>query len=109
MREVIWLDSAVKDVVRLKGFIAKDNPNAAKQAAVAIKEIIQRLIELPALGKPVEDFPHYHDVLIRFGAGGYVMRYRVHLNIIYVVHIRHYRENDFKSKNKIGIKGYEKS
>jgi plasmid stabilization system protein ParE len=96
MRGIVWLDSAVNDVVRLKGFIAKDNPNAAKQAADAIKENVQRLIELPSLGKPVEDLPQYHDLLIRFGVVGYVLRYRVHLDMIYVVHIRHYRENDFK-------------
>jgi len=96
MREIVWLDSAVNDVVRLREFIAKENPTAAKKAAQAIKEAAQRLLEAPSIGKPVKDLPHYRDLLTRFGAGGYVVRYRVHAETIYIVHIRHYRETDFK-------------
>jgi plasmid stabilization system protein ParE len=96
MREIVWLDSAVNDVVRLREFIAKENPSAAKKAAVAIKEATQYLIETPSMGKPVTDLPQYRDLLIRFGAGGYVIRYRIHAEIIYIIHIRHYREVDFK-------------
>lgn len=97
MREIVWLDSAVNDVVRLREFIAKENPNAAKKAAEAIKEAAQRLIESPLIGKPIKDLPQYRDLLARFGAGGYVLRYRIHAEIIYIVHIRHYREVDFRS------------
>lgn len=96
MREIVWLDSAVNDVVRLREFIAKENPTAAKKAAEAIKEAAQRLIEAPSIGKPVKDLPQYRDLLTRFGAGGYVVRYRVHAETVYIVHIRHYREADFK-------------
>jgi len=96
MREIVWLDSAVNDVVRLREFIAKENPTAAKKAAQAIKEAAQRLLEAPSIGKPVKDLPPYRDLLNRFGAGGYVVRYRVHAETIYIVHIRHYRETDFK-------------
>lgn len=96
MREIVWLDSAVNDVVRLREFIVKENPNAAKNAAAAIKDATQQLIEAPSIGKPVKDLPPYRDLFARFGAGGYVVRYRVHAETIYVVHIRHYRELDFK-------------
>ena len=96
MREIVWLDSAVNDVVRLREFIAKENPTAAKKAGQAIKEATQRLIEAPSTGKPVKDLPQYRDLLTRFGAGGYVVRYRGYAETIYIVHIRHYREADFK-------------
>jgi toxin ParE1/3/4 len=96
MRELVWLDSAVNDIARLRQFIIKENPEAAKRAAEAIKDAAARLIELPTVGKPVKDLPQYRDLLARFGAGGYVIRYRIHGEIIYIVHIRHYRENDFK-------------
>lgn len=96
MWEIVWLDSAVNDIVRLKTFITKDNPNAANQAAKAIKESVQLVSEYPSIGKPVDDLPQYRDLLIRFGAGGYIQRYRVHLEIIYIVQVRHYRENHFK-------------
>ena len=96
MREIVWLDSAVNDVVRLREFIAKENPSAAKKSAEAIKDAAQRLIEAPSMGRPVKDLPQFRDLLTRFGAGGYVLRYRVHSETVYIVHIRHYREADFK-------------
>lgn len=96
MREIVWLDSAVDDMVRLREFIAKENPTAAKKAAEAIKSAAKLLMETPAIGKPVPDLSPYRDLLTRFGAGGYVIRYRLHAETIYIVHIRHYREIDFK-------------
>lgn len=96
MRKIVWLDSAVNDVVRLKAFIAKENKDAAKRAATAIETAASRLVENPLIGKPVNNLPDYRDLLTRFGAGGYVLRYRALSEIIYIVHVRHYRENDFQ-------------
>lgn len=95
MRELVWLDSAVNDITRLRTFIAKENPYAAKRAAEVIKGAVTHLIEHPLVGKPVKDLPQYRDLLVRFGAGGYVLRYRIHLDTLYVVHVRHYREHAF--------------
>jgi plasmid stabilization system protein ParE len=96
MREIVWLNSAVSDVVRLREFIAQENSGAAKKAALAIKDAAQRLLETPSIGKPVKDLPLFRDLLVRFGAGGYVLRYRAHAGTIYIVHVRHYREADFR-------------
>ncbi len=98
MRELVWLESAVDDVAKLRAFITKENPDAAKRAAEAIKEATQRLIDFPTIGKPVKDLSPYRDLLIRFGASGYVLRYRMYLENIYIVHVRHYRELDFGIK-----------
>lgn len=96
MRKIIWLESAVNDVSRLRSFISTNNPIAAKNAAAAIKSAVKQLIQNPSIGKPVPDLSHYRDLLIRFGAGGYVIRYRLYDDTIYIVHVRHYREDDFK-------------
>lgn len=96
MRKITWLESAVDDVARLRAFIAKNNPSAAKNAALAIKSAVKQLMQNPSIGKQVTDLSPYRDLLTRFGAGGYVIRYRLHDNTIYIVHVRHYRENDFK-------------
>lgn len=96
MRKLIWLDSAVNDVVRLREFIAANNPKAAKQAAEILKQAAAKLIEIPNIGKPAPDLLDYRDLKIRFGAAGYIMRYRIYRNDIYVVHVRHYRELEFK-------------
>jgi plasmid stabilization system protein ParE len=96
MRELIWSDAAITNLVRLRKFISEGNPNAAKKAAEAINDAAQRLIETPLIGKPVKDLIDYRDLLTRFGAGGYVIRYRIFSDSIYVVNVRHYREFNFK-------------
>ena len=96
MGKLVWLDSAVNDLVRLREFIAKENLDAAKRAAEAIKEAARHLQDTPLIGKPVQDLHPHRDLLIRFGAAGYVMRYRIHLDLIYIINIRHYREVRFK-------------
>ncbi len=97
MHELIWLDSAVDDIVRLREFIAAHNSKAAKKAAQTIKQAVNKLAELPNIGKPAEDLPDYRDLYIRFGAAGYVLRYRTYQDNIYIVHIRHYRELEFQN------------
>lgn len=97
MKKLIWLDSAVDDVVRLRSFIAKNNAVAAKNAAKAIQFATKYLIQNLSIGKPVSDLMSYRDLLTRFGVAGYVIRYRVYNDTIYIVHVRHYREDNFKS------------
>jgi plasmid stabilization system protein ParE len=96
MLEIVWLESAIDDVVRLRKFIAKENPEAAKRAAQAIKSATLHLKEFPEMGKPVKEPIHYRDLSVRFGAGGYILRYRMYLDIIYIVHVRHFKEASFK-------------
>lgn len=94
MREVIWLNSAVKDTVPLRDFIVENNPNAVQKAAGALKNAILKLRENPLVGKPLKELPTYRDLLARFAAGGYVLRYRIHGDAIYIVHVRTYREEE---------------
>lgn len=93
--KVVWLDSAVDDVVRLRAFIQQHNPTAAAKAAQRLIEAAKLLEAHPNLGKPVDTLPSYRDLGIRFGASGYVLRYRIHDDVVYVAHIRHYRESGF--------------
>ncbi len=97
MKQIIWLESAANDVARLRSLIAKNNPTAAKNAAEAIKTVVEQLIQNPSIGKPVPALSPYRDLLTRFRASAYVIRYRLHDDTIYIIHVRHYRENEFKS------------
>ncbi|WP_341753882.1 type II toxin-antitoxin system RelE/ParE family toxin [Candidatus Tisiphia endosymbiont of Dioctria rufipes] len=45
MERLVWLESAIADLVRLRKFIDKNNPNAAKRAAETIKKAVIKLIE----------------------------------------------------------------
>ena len=97
MRKVIWLDSAVNDLVSLRKFITVNNPKAAKRAAQIIKKAATTLVGSPNIGKPVADLPEFRDLYIKFGVAGYVMRYRIYRDDVYIVYIRHYREAGFKN------------
>lgn len=93
--EVVWLKSAVDDLNRLYHFIKQHNPYAAKNAAQKLKAAVLQLQQQPHLGKPAEDLIEYRDLAIPFGQGGYVIRYRLFNQIIHIVHLRHYRENQW--------------
>ena len=95
--QVVWLDSAVNDLVRLREFIAKHNPTAAQKAAEKIITAAKMLEEHPEMGKPAKDLPMYRDLGIKFGLRGYVIRHRIYEEILYVVHLRHYQESGFKT------------
>lgn len=93
--KLVWLRSAVNDLDRLREFVVKHNPKSAQNLSMKIKSSVNYLINHPELGKPANDLPDYRDLAIPFGAGGYVLRYRLHDEAIFVVSIRHYRESDF--------------
>ncbi len=65
MQKIIWLDSAVEDVVRLREFIADNNPTAAKKAAEIINKAASTLEKFPNTGKPVTDLSDYRDLYIK--------------------------------------------
>ena len=95
--QVVWLDSAINDLIRLREFIAEYNPKAAQRAAKKLISTAKTLEEHPEIGKPVKDLPMYRDLGVKFGLRGYVLRYRIYENILYVVHLRHYKESGFKT------------
>lgn len=91
-REVIWLPDAVADLVRLRKFIQDKNPSAAIRAASKIKEGALTLINNPESGRPVEGLSSFREILIPFGAGNYVLRYKEDNLTIVVVRVWHSKE-----------------
>jgi toxin ParE1/3/4 len=67
---------AIEDVERLRAFLDHANPGAAKRALALIWTAIERLQDFPALGMPIED-PDIRQIVIRFGASGYIIRYAI--------------------------------
>jgi plasmid stabilization system protein ParE len=67
---------AVEDVERLRTFLDHANPDAARRALALIWTAIERLQDFPALGMPTDD-PEIRQIVIRFGASGYIVRYVV--------------------------------
>ena len=50
------------------------------------------LITFPFSGKPIEEIEGYYELFIPFASAGYYLRYRLHCQDIYIIHIRHSKE-----------------
>ena len=98
MRKIIWFGQALDDLVRLRDFIGESNPEAAKRAAITIKNTIRLLQGYPDIIHPLEDLPDFHDLVVPFGAGSYITRYRIEGDVVYIVGIRHSKEEGFKER-----------
>ena len=49
---IVWSPRAIEHLAHLREYIARDNPNAAKRIASALLEAVERLAQLPNLGRP---------------------------------------------------------
>jgi plasmid stabilization system protein ParE len=92
-KKLKYLPRAGRDLVKLREFIAIHNPEAAARAARCILEAAQRLEQHALLGRLADDMPGHHDLVIPFGTAGYILRYRIEGSMVYVVGIRHGKED----------------
>jgi toxin ParE1/3/4 len=88
---ILFSPVAVLDVERLRTFLDQNNPDVAQRALARIWTAIERLQEFPALGTPTKD-PDVRQIVIRFGASGYIVRYIAEPKDIVVTRIWHGRE-----------------
>ena len=77
MARLRWLPEAITDLERHFAFIAEHDPQAAARAAGAILRGADRLADTPRLGRLLADGTERREVVIPFGAGAYVLRYRL--------------------------------
>ena len=73
---ILLSPDAIEDVERLRTFLDHANPGAARRALVLIWTAIERLQDFPTLGMPTSD-PNIRQIVIRFGAAGYIIRYAI--------------------------------
>lgn len=50
--QIIWEEDALADLQHIRGYIAKDNPVAARQVAANIQRAVGRLADYPESGRP---------------------------------------------------------
>ncbi len=88
-----WLPEAIADVDRLHAFLREKSPGAAARAARAILDGADRLQELPELGRPLADETGRRELFLPFGAGAYVLRYKLeNPSSVVIVRVWHSRE-----------------
>ena len=49
---IVWSPRAIEHLIHLRSYIARDNPNAANRIAATLLHAVERLAELPSLGRP---------------------------------------------------------
>jgi len=49
---IVWSPRAIEHLTHLRSYIARDNPNAARRIADALLDAVERLADLPNLGRP---------------------------------------------------------
>ena len=92
MPQVIFTQIALQDLARLSDFLHTSNPQAAKQAGVAIVKAVKLIATYPQAGRPDEDDSEYRELIIDFGSSGYVAKYHYKNDLVTVVKIKHQKE-----------------
>jgi toxin ParE1/3/4 len=49
---IVWSPRAIEHLAHLRSYIARDNPKAANQIATTLLDAVERLADLPNLGRP---------------------------------------------------------
>ena len=94
MPQIIWSNNALDDIERLHRFLKSKSESAAIRAVTLILEAGQQLQKFPTIGKPVTKRPNHRDLIKSFGAGAYVIRYRIEPeNSVVILKIWHSKEN----------------
>lgn len=90
--KVVWLRAAQSDIRRLYDFLLEKDPAAAERAVRAIQLGARKLVEFPYVGRRMDDETKRRELFVPFGAGAYVLRYRIHDDTIVVIRAWHSRE-----------------
>lgn len=92
MRQLVWLPEAKTDIERLYGFLMDKNPAVAERAIRLIQQGAERLLDFPELGQPMQDDTERRELFLPFGAGAYVLRYRLYEDELVIIRVWHGRE-----------------
>lgn len=93
MAKLLWLPEAKQDIARLHEFLLEKSPVAAQKMLDTLLQGADQLIEFPKIGKPMGDELQRRELFVRFGAGSYVLRYRLDEENIVVIRTWHSRED----------------
>ena len=73
---ILFSPDAVSDVERVRSFLDRRNPDAAKRALAAIWRALEQAHVFPDLGAQTAD-ADIRQLIVHFGSSGYIVRYTV--------------------------------
>lgn len=92
MPHVVWSNRALFHLSRLSRFLAPKSARAAGEAIAAIRSAVRLLEQFPEAGPLTGRVPGHRDLVVRYGTGGYVVRYVVQTDSVIILWVRHQRE-----------------
>ena len=93
MASVRWLPDALDDLKRLHAFIEPHSSSAASRAVDTLIEAAASLAEVPEKGRPWELEMDFRELSVKYGARGYVIRYRPIDDEVFIVRVWHTLED----------------
>jgi len=93
MPRLVWTPEALAGLERIYVFLAGKDESAAIKALDAIDANSLLLEDFPEAGRPADDLdPEHRELLIPFGASGYVLIYEVHQEYVLILAVKHQKE-----------------
>ncbi len=94
---VRYTKAAREDLRRLYGFLLAHDLQAARRAREAIGKSVEFLRDFPfTCRKAMPDNPFLRELVIPFGAGGYVALFEIEdSETVTILAVRHQREDDY--------------
>ena len=91
--QVVFLARARSDLERLRRFLAPHGAPLSERAIDTVFAAASSLAELPERGRPAVR-PGYRELIVPFGAGAYIIRYRIDFqrNAVVITRLWHGRE-----------------
>ncbi len=88
-----WSKDALEDMERLYDFTAAHSADAAEKAIAAILSAAITLRNFPQAGRCRPSNRHFRELPVRFGAKGYVVRYRIFEDEVIIIRVWHALED----------------
>ena len=94
MPRLIVTEGASVGLRRCRTFLAEKSPESAARAGRAIAQRLRLLEDEPGIGRPFDQDAEMRELIIPFGAAGYVALYRHDsaADAVYLLAFRHQRE-----------------
>lgn len=93
MVNIRWLPDSLDDLKRLHTFIEPHSSQAALRVVNALVQAADSLKEFPEKGRPWDLEMDFRELPVRFGARGYVIRYRYYNDEVIIVRVWHALED----------------
>lgn len=91
--KIEFMPYAIECINKIYTFLEKNDKEAAKNIAKTILNKIKILEKFPNLGRSsIELEPEQREIIVPFGATGYVILYTLQDNVIFILSVRHQKE-----------------